>query len=201
MNISEDNAPQLEPGMAGCRGGRRGACGHGKGAGQGMRAGRMLGQGDLKLIVLALIAEQPRHGYDVIKVVEDRAGGRYAPSPGVVYPTLALLEDVGHLTSQPDGAKKLYVITEQGRAYLADQRAGAEAIFSRLAGFATGALPMRRRNRAGRGNAENADLPWLVRAALDNLRDTAGKRLNQDPDTEAEMVAIVARAAGELRKV
>ena len=95
---------------------------HGMG-GNMMRAGRMLAQGDLRLIALALIAEQPRHGYEIIKVLEDKTAGWYSPSPGIVYPTLTYLEETGYVTAQADGAKKLYTITAEGRAHLAENRA------------------------------------------------------------------------------
>src|SRR6201999_3746532 len=98
-------------------GGRHGMRGDG---GDMMRAGRMLAQGDLRLLALALIAEQPRHGYEIIKVLEDKTAGWYAPSPGIVYPTLTYLEEAGYVTAQVEGAKKLYIITEEGRAYLDD---------------------------------------------------------------------------------
>src|ERR1700741_1975696 len=89
-------------------GGRHGMRGDG---GDMMRAGRMLAQGDLRLLALALIAEQPRHGYEIIKVLEDKTEGWYAPSPGIVYPTLTYLEEAGYVTAQADGAKRLYNIT------------------------------------------------------------------------------------------
>src|SRR4030088_659638 len=109
-------------------GGRHG----GMGGGEMMRAGRMLAQGDLRLIALALIAEQPRHGYEIIKVLEDKTAGWYSPSPGIVYPTLTYLEEVAPLASQADGAKKLYTITDEGRAYLEDNREVRVRVRSRL---------------------------------------------------------------------
>ncbi|NVN84920.1 MAG: PadR family transcriptional regulator [Rhodopseudomonas sp.] len=171
-------------------------------AGGEMRVGRMLAQGDLKLIALALIGEQPRHGYDIIKVLEEKTAGWYAPSPGVVYPTLTFLEEVGFLTSQPEGAKKLYVITPEGSAHLADNRAIADAVLDRLAAFGARASMMRQPESdvTDRANDANSELPPLLHAALINLRDVAGKRLAANPDAEAELVAILARAAGELRK-
>src|ERR1700739_1857354 len=100
-------------------GGGVGFCGrHGMGGGDMMRAGRMLAQGDLRLIALALIAEQPRHGYEIIKVLEEKTADWYSPSPGIVYPTLTYLEEVGYVTSQSEGAKRLYTITEEGRDHL-----------------------------------------------------------------------------------
>src|SRR6476659_2789364 len=97
-----------------------------------MRAGRMLAHGDLRLFALALIAEQPRHGYEIIKVLEDKTEGWYAPSPGIVYPTLTYLEEAGYLTAQPEGAKRLYTITGEGRAYLESNRAFVDAVIERL---------------------------------------------------------------------
>src|SRR3954471_106447 len=79
---------------------------YGMGGGDMIRAGRMLATGDLRLIALALIAEQPRHGYEIIKVLEDKTEGWYSPSPGIVYPTLTFLEEAGYVTAQTEGAKK-----------------------------------------------------------------------------------------------
>ena len=97
-------------------GGRQGREGGFGGGGDMKRFGRMLAQGDLRLLALALIAEQPRHGYEIIKVLEDKTEGWYAPSPGIVYPTLTYLEEAGYVTAQADGTKKLYTITDEGRA-------------------------------------------------------------------------------------
>src|SRR5580698_2566275 len=83
-----------------------------------IRAGRMLAQGDLRLIALAFIAEAPRHGYEIIKLVEEKTADWYSPSPGIVYPTLTYLEEAGYVTVSSEGSKKLYTITDDGRAYL-----------------------------------------------------------------------------------
>src|SRR5215510_6252093 len=101
------------------------------GGGNMIRAGRMLAQGDLRLIALALIAEQPRHGYDIIKALEDMTEGCYSPSPGIVYPTLTFLEEAGYLTSQADGAKRLYTITAEGGSHLQENRTFAVALLGR----------------------------------------------------------------------
>src|SRR3974377_1028902 len=116
------------------RWGRRGGWDEmqGRGGGDFKRAGRMLAHGELRLIALALIAEQPRHGYDIIKQLEERTSGWYSPSPGIVYPTLTNLEEAGHLTSQADGAKKLYTITDAGRGYLEENRELVDGVISRL---------------------------------------------------------------------
>ncbi|HEY1012078.1 MAG TPA: PadR family transcriptional regulator, partial [Herpetosiphonaceae bacterium] len=92
----------------------------GRGGGPGRQRAR---RGDIKFALLALIAEQPRHGYDLIKALEERYAGFYRPSPGSVYPTLQLLEDEGHVTSVAEAGKRIYEITEAGRAFLAQHEA------------------------------------------------------------------------------
>jgi len=161
-----------------------------------MRAGRMLAHGDLRLIALALIAEQPRHGYDIIKQLEEKTAGWYSPSPGIVYPTLTYLEEAAHLTSQAEGSKKLYTITDAGRGYLEQNRELVDAVIGRLTYIGKKAKHMR--DRLGEEGDRDRSPP-LVRAALDNLRDVAAKRLRDDPRSEAWVVEILARAAGELR--
>ncbi len=95
--------------------------------------GRFFDNGVLRLIVLALIAEQPRHGYEIIKEIEDRTGGAYAPSPGVIYPTLTLLEETGQIeVMSSEGNKKLYAATEAGRATVEENRATIDAVLARF---------------------------------------------------------------------
>ncbi|MBV8156231.1 MAG: PadR family transcriptional regulator [Dyella sp.] len=116
------------------------------GMGGRFRGGRVFGHGDLKLILLALIAEQPRHGYDLIRTIEEMFDGAYAPSPGAVYPTLTLLEELGHASVQNDEGKKLYSITEEGKAFLAENKDAVDAVMSRMEQtakmFARAAAPM-----------------------------------------------------------
>jgi DNA-binding PadR family transcriptional regulator len=97
------------------------------------RRERLFEQGDLKLVVLDLLQSRPRHGYELIKAIEELAGGDYSPSPGVVYPTLTLLEEIGHATvTQESGGKKQYGITAEGSAHLAEQREALARIRGRL---------------------------------------------------------------------
>src|SRR3954462_11675737 len=84
----------------------------GAGFGATMRGGKMLADGDLRLIVLVLLEEAPRHGYDIIKALEQRSSGIYSPSPGVVYPTLTYLEEANYATAASEGNKRVYSITE-----------------------------------------------------------------------------------------
>jgi DNA-binding PadR family transcriptional regulator len=94
---------------------------------------RMFEGGELRLVLLLLIEGQPRHGYDLIREIEARTGGAYSPSPGIVYPTLTLLEELGQIEAQvAEGVKKLYAVTEAGRAHLAENRADAEAALARF---------------------------------------------------------------------
>ncbi len=98
------------------------------------RGGRMFEQGDLKFVILRLLADKPRHGYDIIKELEERSGGRYAPSPGTVYPTLTLLEDMGYARATvEEGGKKVYAITDEGQAYLAANKSTVDDVLERLA--------------------------------------------------------------------
>lgn len=98
----------------------------------GGRHGRRLEHGDLRLLTLKLIDEAPRHGYELIKAIEDLTGGSYAPSPGVIYPTLTLLEELGHVSVKPEGSKRLFSITDSGKGALDEARSSLEAILARL---------------------------------------------------------------------
>ncbi|HVF39885.1 MAG TPA: PadR family transcriptional regulator, partial [Gemmatimonadaceae bacterium] len=111
--------------------------GRGKSRGGPFGGGRMFDQGHLKFVILRLLDEKPRHGYEIIKEIEDRFGGMYSPSPGTVYPTLTLLEDLGYARARPEeGGKKIYEITDEGRAHLAENQPLIDDIFSRIAEFA-----------------------------------------------------------------
>ena len=96
------------------------------------RGGRVFDQGDLRFVILRLISEKESHGYDIIRAIEERVGGAYSPSPGVVYPTLSLLEEMGYATSRSDGGKKLYAVTEEGRSALASNQTAVDGIFRRM---------------------------------------------------------------------
>lgn len=105
---------------------------HGLGRARGRR-GRMFDGSELRLVLLKLIADQPRHGYDLIREIEELTGGAYAPSPGVVYPTITLLDDMNLIEEQKaEGAKKLFAATEAGKVHLAERAEEVEALFARL---------------------------------------------------------------------
>jgi DNA-binding PadR family transcriptional regulator len=187
---------------------------HGMGGGDMMRAGRMLATGDLRLIALALIAEQPRYGYEIIKLLEEKTAGWYSPSPGIVYPTLTYLEEAGQVTATAEGAKKLYAITDEGKAHLEENRNFVDAVLERMSAIGERARRIREhfprdeddddrrggRRRHRRGRDEDDRVPPLVRAALDNLREVAEQVIEADADAEAKVVELLARAAQELKK-
>jgi DNA-binding PadR family transcriptional regulator len=163
-----------------------------------MRAKRMLAQGDLRLVALALIAEAPRHGYEIIKLLEEKTADWYSPSPGIIYPTLTYLEEAGYVTASAEGSKKLYTITEEGRAYLKANREIVDVVLDRLNSLGERVNRWRRHVRAERG--ERDSFPPLTEAALDHLRETISKRLEGDADAEAHLVEILARAAADMQR-
>ena len=113
-------------------GGRGFGRGFGAEFGRGDGPGRMFGAGDLRYVILQLLAERPSHGYELIKAIGERMGGQYQPSPGVVYPMLTMLDEMGHATVTTEGTRKLYEITDEGRKTLAENKAMVDAIFARM---------------------------------------------------------------------
>jgi DNA-binding PadR family transcriptional regulator len=135
--------PEAIIAMAGARGGWGGGAGGwgnewsqwggGRGRG-GPRRGGMFRPGELRLVLLKLIADQPRHGYDLIQSIEEMTGGAYAPSPGVVYPTLTMLQDMGLIEERAtEGTRKAFAVTAEGEAHLAERREEVDALIARLA--------------------------------------------------------------------
>jgi DNA-binding PadR family transcriptional regulator len=116
----------------GRHGGFGGPMGHERGFGGGGRE-RHFDNGELRFVILQLIADKPSYGYEIIKAIEERLSGAYAPSPGVVYPTLTMLEEEGYATvSSTEGSKKLYAATERGVEYLKENKVVTKAIFGRM---------------------------------------------------------------------
>ncbi len=157
------------------------------GMGGRFRGGRVFGHGDLKLILLSLIAEQPRHGYELIRTIEEMFDGAYAPSPGAVYPTLTLLEELGHANVQNDQGKKLYSITEEGKAFLAENKEAVDAVMSRMEQtakmFARAAAPM------------------ALREAMHNLKRALFMHGGPWNATEVKRIRdIIQKAADEIAK-
>ncbi len=169
--------------------------------GRGFFAGRKLGSSELQLIILALLAEQSRHGYEIIKALEQMSKGFYAPSPGMVYPALTYLEEVGYATVEAEGTKKLYRITDAGRAKLAEHREFVDAALAELARVGS---RMDRVREAFAGDDRHVDDVGhaLVDQARRELRAALMAKLNAAPSTdELQRVAeVLKRATGELRR-
>ena len=100
--------------------------------GRGFGMGRKLASSDLQLLILGLLADKPHHGYEIIKALEERSKGFYAPSPGMVYPALTYLEEIEHATVETEGTRKRYHITELGRRYLEEHRSAADSLFAQF---------------------------------------------------------------------
>jgi DNA-binding PadR family transcriptional regulator len=163
--------------------------GRGRSRGGPFGGGRMFDQGHLKFVILRLLEEKPRHGYEVIKEIEDRFGGAYAPSPGTVYPTLTLLEDLGYARARPEeSGKKIYEITDEGRAHLAENQPLIDDIFSRIADFAQNIFgePMMEVNRGLK------DVAKAIYGAK-----TAGRT----PEQVKKIKEILEKAAAEINGV
>jgi DNA-binding PadR family transcriptional regulator len=151
----------------------------------GARKARFFEQGDLRYVVLALIAEKPRYGYEVIKAIEEKLGGAYAPSPGVVYPTLTMLEELGFATQTAgDGPKKLYTITPEGEACLAENRGTVDGLFARMSEVCA---------------CFGSPAPQVVRA-MKNLSTAVGLRLSRGSMTD-EQANEIANAIDAAVKV
>jgi DNA-binding PadR family transcriptional regulator len=162
--------------------------GEGGGRGHGRRGGgRLFDHGTLRWLLLSLIAEKPSHGYELIKAVETKLGGAYSPSPGVIYPSLTLLEEMGALTSETQGGKKLYSITETGRALLAENADALTAVQAVMDKFSARAMR-----------------PEAIQEAIGRLRSTIHDRLaGETALTEAQVQAIadiLAEAADRVEK-
>lgn len=146
--------------------------------GEGRRRGRFFEQGDLRYVLLHLISEKPSHGYELIKEIEDRLGGAYSPSPGVVYPTLTLLEELGWIKAvEAEGARKAYEITDEGRAALEQNKASVEAIFRRI-------------SEAAERFGERP--PHQIVRAMENLRTALRLRLERGQLTEQQIADVSA---------
>jgi Predicted transcriptional regulators len=156
------------------------------------RGGRMFDQGDLKYVILQLLADKPRHGYEIIKELEERSGGTYSPSPGTVYPTLTMLEEMGYATAKQEeggGAKRIYEITQAGRDYLGEHRSTVDDIFERIAEFGSSFF--------GAGMMEvNHAFKDLGRATY-----TTAPRYARDAERLQRIKEVLERAAREIEEL
>ena len=160
------------------------------GRGRGRRARRMFESGELRLVLLKLIADEPRHGYDLIRAIEEITGGEYAPSPGVVYPTLTLLQDMGLIEEAAvEGPRKPFQVTDEGRSHLAEREEEVEALFERLRDLAP-----RQDHTAGPA------IGRAVKNLMTALRHRVGREGLND-ELLHEIAAILDEAAQRIERV
>ncbi|HVM85778.1 MAG TPA: PadR family transcriptional regulator [Candidatus Binatia bacterium] len=194
---------------------------HGRGGGDGFRMGRKLGAGDLQLLLLQLLEENPRHGYELIKELENRSNGYYSPSPGVIYPALTYLEEIGFASVEAEGNKKLYRITETGTAFLKENRQAAEAMLSELTEigrrFARAQKAMNEDEGAESDAEEESELGrWPlgerrfgrtnrregiveIMRARHELKHALMEQIGAAPEDHKRIAEILRRAAAEIR--
>ncbi len=185
--MEHENSEFAGPGRRGFGrpfGGGRGSGHHGGGR------RRIFDSGELQLVLLKLIADQPRHGYDLIRAVEELTGGSYAPSPGVVYPALSMLQDIGHIEeANSEGARKAFAATAEGQQELAANADKVAALFARLADLAK-----------LQGRTDGAP----IRRAMENLHTALRARLASDDatkDTVHDVAAILDDAAQRIERL
>lgn len=183
-------------GGRGLHGGRHGKGPHGRG--ERLRR-RLLTAGDLQLIILALLEEKARHGYEIIKAVEERSQGSYCPSAGMVYPALTYLTDLGYASVEAEGAKKLYSLTDTGRAYVADNQ---QPIAAAMTGLAS--LGDRLDKIAEPGPSTEAPPSTETDALAGVYRDLKALLFDAtqaDLDERARVIGILRRAIAEIESL
>ena len=180
-----------ESGLGGRGGGRRG-----------FGPGRKLGSTDLQLLLLGLLAEKPSHGYELIKALEERSSGYYAPSPGMVYPALTYLEEIGHASVEAEGTRKRYHATEAGLKYLADHRAALDTLLEQLAQIGRRMQMFRRathtESTAESGPRPDDTAPELQLARFD-LRLALAGLADSSREEQLRVAQILRRAAADIR--
>jgi DNA-binding PadR family transcriptional regulator len=176
----------------------------------GFRSGRKFAAADLHLIILALLEDKPRHGYELIKALEERSGGFYTPSPGMIYPALTYLEEIGHATVEADGTKKLYSITEAGRRQLEENREIVDTMLKELELIGSRMEDVRRvfsgEGPRGRRDEEEDEQESRdprgsreVYAARLDLKTALKEKRRSSPEEAKRIAEILRRAAAEIR--
>jgi DNA-binding PadR family transcriptional regulator len=186
--------------------------GAGFAGGPGMRVAKMLASGDLQLIILALLSEKPRYGYEIIKQIEEHSSGMYSPSPGMVYPALTYLEETGYAASESEGTKRLYKITETGTAHFNKNRASVEETLDQLARFGKKMADFQKRyseenderDEAGRDTPSGIKAEWReakqeFRELRADLKAAIIEKLEASPEERQRVYAILRRAIDEIR--
>jgi DNA-binding PadR family transcriptional regulator len=165
--------------------------------------GRKLASVDLQLLILRLLAEKPRHGYEIIKALDERSKGFYVPSPGMVYPALTYLEEIEHATVEVDGSRKLYHITDAGKKHLENNRSTADALFAQFGRVGERMERVRRALGAEQAGEESAadherrGSKELLRARCELKAALAGK-WDSSREEQQRIVEILLRASREI---
>lgn len=179
---------------------KHGGGGHGGfwgGGGGGMPGGgRKLSSADLQLVLLALLEQKAAHGYELIRALEERSGGFYAPSPGVIYPALTYLDEIGHAVAEPEGNRKLYRLTDAGQAHLESHRGTALAILEALSRIG-GRMDQVREAFAGVTDADPAASEELHRARH-ALKSAMYAKRGCDAVEARRLADILRRATAEI---
>jgi DNA-binding PadR family transcriptional regulator len=164
--------------------------------------GRKLASADLRLLIVGLLAGKSRHGYEIIKALEEHSKGYYIPSPGMVYPALTYLEEIGHATVEVDGCRKLHHITATGKEYLDDNRSKADALFAQFSRAGERMERVRRALSAAQtskgSDAERRGSKDLLRARRD-LESALADKWGASPDEQQRVREILTRAAAKIR--
>jgi DNA-binding PadR family transcriptional regulator len=159
-------------------------------------SGRKFEAVDLQLVILAFLAERPSHGYELIKTIEERSGGFYTPSPGVIYPALTYLSEIGHASVEQAGTRKLYSITAEGKAHLASNRASADSILDTLSRIGS-RMDDVREAFAGGGDSDPGTSDNIRRARL-ALRDAIRRKRGCDLAEARRITQILNRATADI---
>ena len=176
-----------------------------------MRTAKMLASGDLQLIILRLLSEKPCHGYEIIKAVEEHSSGVYTPSPGMVYPALTYLEEMGYAVAAAEGTKKLFTITGEGTEYLSKHRVAADDIWNQLAIFGRKLANFRKQyaededvaDHFGSGSSaahgEWQQMKAEFRGLRDELKAAIYQKLNSSMEEKKRVLEILRRTIDEIR--
>ncbi|MEO8384951.1 MAG: PadR family transcriptional regulator [Betaproteobacteria bacterium] len=199
-----------------------GGSGHGRsgrhsfgGDGDGIPRGRMVSSDDLQLLLLALLAAEPRHGYELIKALQTHSNGFYAPSPGMVYPALTYLEELGYVTAEHEGNRKRYLVAVAGLDFLAERRERADQILERLKEIGSkmdsvrrafsgeGGIDANEKNSNEKADDESDSFGWHrdLGAARRALKHMLVQMMGAPVKRQREVAAILKRALTDIEKL
>ncbi|BCM93605.1 transcriptional regulator YqjI [Abditibacteriota bacterium] len=174
---------------------RHGGHGHGRHGRRGLHSGRKLSSSELQLLLLLVLAKQPSHGYELIKFLEERTDGFYVPSPGMVYPALTYLEEIGLALVQAEGTKKLYQLTSEGQVHLQQNQEAAEGI---LADLERVGAQMANARKAFAEGADDGESTEELEAARRGLRRAEREKAPYTPDEAKRIAGILERATADI---